>query len=97
MNNTKKYVLTFAKNDKGEDIKYRFLLSLGQKIKDIEKEINAAVLATDGIDNFNILGRYTMEVSISLAFDAEEVLAIMTPKIDAALTGLIIPKPTLVI
>lgn len=92
MKNTQKYVLTFAQDDKGNDIKYRFMISLGKTIKSTEQRFLAAVMETDGVDHFEVRGRYTAEVSISRAFDADEVLAELTPKIEAAISDIIVSK-----
>ena len=92
MSNTKKYVIIYAKDEKGEDIKYRFMLSLSKTLKSLEKEIAVAVMGTDGVDGMTGHGRYTLEVVIARAFDAEEVLAVLIPKIEAMLSDIVVPK-----
>lgn len=92
MKNTKSYVIIFAKDEKGEDVKYRFVLSISKPIKSVEQRLLEALMSTDGIDRMEIMGRYTAEVVIGRAFDAEEVLASLTPKIEAVLSDIVIPK-----
>jgi predicted oxidoreductase len=92
MKNTQKYVIIFAKDEKGEDIHYRFMLSIGKSIKSVEKSLLEALMGTDGVDRMEIHGRYTAEVVIARSFDAEEVLAELRPKLDAALSDIVVPK-----
>lgn len=87
-----KYIIIFAKDEKGEDIPYRFMLSLSKPIKSIEKEFMAAVMGTDGVDRIEVHGRYTAEIGIGRAFDAKQVLDALTPKLEAALSDIVLPK-----
>jgi hypothetical protein len=92
MKNIQKYVIIFAKDEKGEEIHYRFMLSIGKSIKSVEKALLEALMGTDGVDRMEIHGRYTAEVVIARSFDADEVLDALRPKLDAALSDIITPK-----
>ena len=92
MQNTPKYVMIFAKDEKGEEIKYRFMISLTKSIKKVEEKFLAAVMGTDGVDRIEIHGRYTAEIVIARAFNADEVLDALRPKLDDVLSDIIVPK-----
>lgn len=75
------FVFTFPRDDKGEEMPYRFMLTLsknfGTKIgtEDIGTRLTRALLTLDGIDAFSQgVGRYTVEVTIARTFDPAEVL-----------------------
>jgi len=90
MQNTQKYVMIFARDEQGNEIKYRFMLSISKSIKSVEEKLLKAVMGTDGVDRIEIHGRYTAEVVIARAFDAEEVLKVLTPKLDEVLSDIIV-------
>jgi predicted oxidoreductase len=92
MKNTQKYVLIFAKDENGNEIPYRFMLSINKSIKAVEKSLLEALMGTEGVDRMEIHGRYTAEVVIGRAFDAEEVLAELRTKLDSVLSDIITPK-----
>lgn len=92
MKNTQKYVIIFAKDENGQDVKYRFMICLGKSIKSIEENFLKSIMGTDGVDRVEIQGRYTAEIVIARSFDADEVLAELTPKLDSALSDIITPK-----
>lgn len=90
-NNTQKYVITFATDEQGNPIKYRFMLSLSKRLQEMEKTALEATMGTDGIDSVQPHGRYTLEVTICRAFDPDAVLAEMKEKLDRAMSAIIMP------
>lgn len=76
-----KFVFTFARDEKGEDMKYRFMLTLsrrlGEKIGDefIAKRLETALATLDGIDAIHASNsRYSVEIILARTFDADEVI-----------------------
>lgn len=92
MKNTQKYVMIFAKDEKGEDIHYRFMLSINKTLKSVEGKLMEAIMGTDGVDRIEVHGRYTAEVVIARSFDADEVLEVLRPKLENALSDIVTPK-----
>ena len=90
MQNTQKYVMIFARDEQGNEIKYRFMLSIRKSIKSVEAKFIKAVMDTDGVDRVELHGRYTAEVVIARAFDAEEVLKVLASKLDEVLSDIIV-------
>lgn len=92
MNIPQKYVIIFAKDERGEEVRHRFMLSIRKSIKSVEEQLLKALMGTDGVDRMEIHGRYTTEVVIARSFDADEVLGVLRPKLDSALSDIITPK-----
>lgn len=80
------FVLTFPKDENGQEVKWRFMLTLSktmgfnfgnkEKPDTIEHRLIKAVGTLDGIDYVNPgVGRYTVEIAIARTFDADEVIA----------------------
>jgi len=89
-----KYVFTFAQDEKGEDVKYRFMLTLSKRIDNvIEPKLIAALGTLDGIDGIQPgIGRYTIQVTIARTFDADEIIAELKNRLDDVMSDIIIPK-----
>lgn len=74
------YVFTFAKSENGEDLLYRFMLTLskqlGEKIGEeaVGTRLDRAIGTLDGIDGYSPVGRYTVECTIARTFDPESVI-----------------------
>jgi hypothetical protein len=92
MKNTQKYVLVFAKDEKGEEIRYRFMLCLSKSMTENAGGIAKAIAAFEGIDAIQPVGRYTADVAISRAFDADEVIEGLKKLLDGLVTDIITPK-----
>lgn len=100
------YVFTFAKDEDGADLKFRFILTLGKKLtsgdipgKDSVGHRLMKVLATlDGIENFQTnVGFYSVEVGIARTFDADEVIAELKKQLESdVLSEIIKPKLSIV-
>lgn len=93
------YLLTFPKDDEGEEVKYRFMLTLGkrgtEKIngEEIKVRLQKALGSLDGIDGIGQGGLYTVEVVIARTFDADEVIAELEKRLKADVFGTImVPK-----
>jgi hypothetical protein len=84
--------MIFAKDEEGKDIHYRFMLSLSKPLARVEKELMKGIMDTEGVDHIQPHSRYTLEITIGRAFDADEVLAELKPKIEAALSDILMPK-----
>jgi len=90
--NTQKYVITHPKDETGTEIKFVFMISLSKPVKAIgEAKINA-LMGVDGIDTLAQRGRYTLEITISRAFNADEVISVLKTKLDDAMSDIIVPK-----
>lgn len=89
-----KYVIIFAKDEQGQDIKYRFMISMKKKLTgETAKEVFQALSQVEGIDRAEPVGFYTMDISIGRAFDAEEVLKNLCQRLDTILLDIIVlPK-----
>lgn len=94
---TSKYIFTFLKEGEGEN-KYRFMLTLGRFIdKTVGQKLMDVMGTLDGIDGFQPVGRYTVEVVIARTFNADEVIAELTRRLDEeVLSDIIRPKLSLV-
>jgi hypothetical protein len=91
-----KYHIEFAKDKDGSEIRHRFMLVTSKPIK--SKEMAAQLhqiiqFDQDGIDNFEVHGRYTMEIVIARTFDPDEVIAELKEKLDILLSNIIQPGP----
>jgi len=98
------FVLTFPKDQDGQEVKWRFMLTLSktmgfnfgskEKPDTIEQRLIKAIGTLDGIDYVNPgVGRYTVEIAIARTFDADEVIAELKSRIqNEVLTELVRPK-----
>lgn len=79
------FVLTFPKDQDGQEVKWRFMLTLSkpmgfnfgskEKPDTVEQRLVKAVGTLDGIDYVNPgVGRYTVEIAIARSFDVDEVI-----------------------
>lgn len=94
-----KFVITHPKDEHGNDIKRRFMLSSSKPIKDKEMYGKVMLLLGEtvpGIDGFNIVGRYTMEIVIAMTFDPDEVIAALKTELDVILSPLALPSRELI-
>ena len=102
-----KYVLTFPKDDEGNEIKFRFMLTLSRKLNErmgglpngneetIESRLGKALSTLDGIDGITGGGRYTIEIVIARSFDPDDVITELKRRLEEdVLTDII--KPSLV-
>jgi hypothetical protein len=85
-----KYHLTFAKDEQGNDIKFRFVLSMGKRIREVEKELLPVLASIPGLDAFSPMGFYTLDIAICRAFDPEEVLTTLTGHLDKILSEIVL-------
>lgn len=80
------------KDNEGKEVKYKFLISMTKTLKELEKTFGPAMMAVDGIDGLDPVGRYTVAVSVCLAFDAEEVVAKVEAKLEDLLSDIVRPR-----
>lgn len=92
MKNTQKYTLIFAKDEQGNEIKYRFMLCVSKPVTENQKALAMAIQAFEGIDGIQIVGRYTLDVVIGRAFDPDEVLVELKKLLDSMLSDIIVSK-----
>lgn len=96
-----KYVLTFGKNDDGEDIRNSFLISLsiplGEKIRDqaVGELLVKFLSELGGLDQFDRVGMYTARVLVAATFDADEFVAALRAGIEAEVLSEIV-RPQIV-
>lgn len=96
---TDKYIITHPKDEKGVEIKRRFILTTSKPIKDKDmygKVMNLLGDTVPGIDGFNIMGRYTMEIVIAMTFDPDQVIAALKEELEVILSPLALPTKKLV-
>ena len=96
---TKKYDIVFAKTEGGEEIKFRFVLTTSKPIRDKEMAAQLVQLLEHdlpGIDGFNIMGRYTMEIIIARTFDAEAVVGELQSRLDTVLNTVLQPSKQII-
>ncbi len=100
------YILTHPTDDEGQDILFRFMLTLGKKLSDkvgdptgeetIETRLIQAIGTIVGIDGVGIgAGRYTVEVTIARTFDPSEVIVELKRRLDDDVLSDII-RPSLI-
>ena len=92
MKNTQKFVIIFAKDEQGNEIKHRFMLCTSKSVLEGNGTIAKAIQAFEGIDRIEPVGRYTIDVVIGRAFDADEVLLELKKTLDGLLSNIITPK-----
>lgn len=98
INPTNKYVFTFMKDENGQDVQYRFMLTLSKRIKDVQAQLMQALGTLDGIDGINPgVGAYTIELVIARSFDAGEIIAELKKRLEQdVLSEIARPSLTLV-
>lgn len=95
-----KFVFTFARDEKGQDMKYRFMLTLsrrlGEKIGDefIAQRLNAALTTLDGVDAVNVSNsRYSVEIILARTFDPDEIIEEIKKRLtNDILSDIYVPK-----
>lgn len=92
MNTNQKYVLIFAKDEQGQDSKFRFIVSMNKSFDDLPKTFPRDVLLVEGVDGLAVVGRYTFDLMIGRAFDPDAVLKSVEVVLDHALSNIIRPK-----
>lgn len=92
MKNTQKYVLIFAKDEQGQEIKYRFMLCVSRSLAEEQGRLAKTIQALEGIDRIEPVGRYTADIVIGRAFDADEVLVELTKMLDSFLSDIVVAK-----
>lgn len=94
-----KYHIEFATDNDGEEIKYRFMLVTSKPVRSKEMAARLVQLLQhdqDGVDKFEVFGRYTMEVVIARTFDPDEVLEDLKRRLDEILSDIIQPSKEIV-
>jgi len=97
-----KFVLTFPHDEKGQEIQFRFMLTLSKKLsvkigeETIQERLVRALGTLDGIDGMAFgAGRYTVEVTVARTFDAQEVLTELKARLENDVLSEIIRPPVL--
>lgn len=89
-----KYIFTFLKEGENEN-KYRFMLTLGKQLdKQLGDKLIAAIGSLGGIDGFQPIGRYTVEIVIARTFNADDVIAELRRRLDEEVLSDIIRPPS---
>lgn len=94
---TSKYILTFLKEGEKEN-KYRFMLTVSKFLDKTTGQKMVELMGTlHGIDGFQPIGRYTVEVVIARTFDAEQVITELLRRLEEeVLSDIIIPKSAII-
>lgn len=92
MDTPKKYVIIFAKDEQGNEIKQRFMVSITKTLKQVEESLMKNVMSIDGIDRMEIHGRYTFEIIIARSFDATVAIAELEKRLEDLLSDIVRPK-----
>lgn len=89
-----KYLFTFAKDSGGNDVRYRFILTLDRRLEDnFAKKLFSSIVTIDGVDAINPhAGIYSIEIAIARTFDANEVINAIEEILKDALSGIIKPQ-----
>ena len=101
---TDKYILTHPKDENGNDILYRFMLTLSKRLAEkigtesIESRLLKAIGTLNGIDGMQQGGMYTTEVVIARTFNPEEVITELKRRIeDDVLSEIITPNKKIIV
>lgn len=87
-----KYIFTFAKDEEGNDIKYRFMLTINKNLKKDENLQNSLLKifnSIDGINSMSLAGYYTIEIQIARTFNPDEVINLLKKNLDQILSDII--------
>lgn len=101
---TEKYVFTHPKDENGQIIPYRFMLTLskplgyvfnGNKEDTVGARLGKAIPPLDGVDAIDPrIGRYTVEIAIARTFDANQVIEAIKDLLDnVVLSEIVIATP----
>jgi len=99
-----KYVITFSKDENGQEMHYRFMLTLSKKLNeklDNESTVRSRLMESFskivGIDGIGVGGSwYSIEMIIARTFDADEVIQEIKKALDEEVLSEII-RPKLVV
>jgi len=70
-----KYVLTFPKDENGEDILYRFMLTIDRKFdKTTLPKFEEIISKLPGIDKIEPYGMYSIEIMLARTYDPVEII-----------------------
>jgi hypothetical protein len=96
-----KFVITHPKDENGEEIKYRFMLSVSRRLRNVSSQDTCPwgaklvmdLYSIDGVDAIvpNV-GVYTVEVGVARTFDPYEVITEIERVVTEALSEIIKPK-----
>jgi hypothetical protein len=95
-----KFILTKSKDNEGNEVDWHFRLTLSKPIRDrpMAELLNAFLEEVDnGIDNFTIKGRYTIEITVAATFDGQEVMEAVRSEWDRLTSEIIQPNKDLVL
>jgi len=87
------YIFTFAKDDQGNDIKYRFMLTINKNItkdKNLSNSLLKLFNSIDGINYTGWTGNYTIEIQIARTFNPDEVIDALKKILDQVLSDIIV-------
>lgn len=92
------YVFIHPLEADGKEFPYRFILSLSVKIKDNSRTIDNIIRQVEGIDTFEIIGQYSLSITIGRCFSADLVKSTLERLIkDRLFLGDKSPKDKLII
>lgn len=95
-----KYTIIHPKEDNGDQVKHSLILVLGRALgtrigsdETVESRMMHAAASLDGIDTINLLGRYSIGLTIARTFDADEVITELKRRLDEdVLSDIVRPK-----
>lgn len=101
---TEQFIFTHPKDENGEDILYRFMLTLNKRLSEeigtetIESRLLRAIGTLNGVDGIQKGGMYTTEVIIARTFNAEEVITELKRRLkEDVLSEIITPKKKIIV
>jgi hypothetical protein len=90
------YNFEFAKDENGNDIKYRFMLTTKKPLNEIKDGIEMNLVQVGGIDFIQPGGRYTLEIVVARTFDPEQVIDAIKKVLDEIQSDIITPNKTII-
>lgn len=100
------YHIEYAKDDDGNEIKWRFILTTKKPIAPMKSEMTqdvsmaqkmlGAIMAVPGINLFEVAGRYSVEIVVAKTYDPEKVLAEILEAIRPLQSDIICPSDKLI-
>jgi len=97
----KDYHVEFAKDDDGNDVDNRFIFTAKKPIAPLQSEVTAgvstaqkmleAVCSVEGMDFYQPVGRYSMEIVVAKTYAAQDVIDAIVEAIRPVQSGIITP------
>jgi hydrogenase maturation factor len=98
----KDYHIEFAKDDDGTDLENRFIFTAKKPIAPLQSEVTAgisiaqkmleAICSVDGMDFYQPVGRYSMEIVVAKTFDPQDVIAAIVETVRPIQSDIVLPS-----